>query len=440
METEASSTSLRYAWYVVFILILAYITSFLDRQILSLLVDPIRQDLGITDFQIGLLQGFAFALFYSLCILPAGWLTDRYNRRNLLVAGIFIWSLMTVACGLAKNYEQLFLARMGVGIGEAVLNPVAYSLICDYFPRRKWPAAIGVYSIGGAIGAGLAYVFGAGAASVTSALGTGEVWPLIGEVAAWQVPFLLVGAPGLIVALLCMTIAEPARGATDAVLHTSVRLWQFFRERWQLGVCYVFGIGLLNAISYANFSWIPAYFYRVHGWPTSRTAIYLGIMMLTFGTAGILSGGYGAMYLQRWFSDATLRLAMITSILLGPLCIAAALVANPWLSLALYAPVFYLMTSFVSLGPTSIQFVTPSQLRGRVTAFAMLGTNMLAISIGPASVAFVTDYVYQDDSMIDKSLAVAGAGLAVLASLFLWLGLSPYRSALRMAAESADRG
>ena len=143
-EEPVSKPPLRYAWDVIFILILAYITAFLDRQILSLLVEPIRADLGITDFQIGLLQGFAFALFYSICILPAGWMVDRFNRRNLLVVGIFIWSLMTVACGMSDNFTELFLARMGVGIGEAVLNPVAFSLICDYFPRKKWSAAIGV--------------------------------------------------------------------------------------------------------------------------------------------------------------------------------------------------------------------------------------------------------------------------------------------------------
>ncbi len=423
---------------MVFILILAYITAFLDRLILSLLVDPIREDLNISDFQIGLLQGFAFALFYSLCILPAGWLIDRYNRRNLLLAGIFIWSMMTIACGLSKNFEQLFLARMGVGIGEAVLNPVAYSLICDYFPKKKWPAAIGVYSVGGAIGAGLAYMFGAAAATVTLTMGAGQEFPIVGYVAAWQAPFIIVGAPGLIVVLLCMTIAEPIRGIQEAIRTTGEKLLPFFRERWRLCICYCLGIGLLNAFSYANFSWIPTYFDRIHGWPTNETAIYLGILMLTFGTAGILSGGYGAIYLQKYFRDSTLRLAMFTAILLGPLSVTAALISNPWISLALYAPVFYFMTAFVSLGPTSIQLVTPTEFRGRVTAFALLGTNILAISIGPVSVATVTDYLFHDDMMVHKSLAIAAGGLALFSALFLYLGLKPYRRALDLAAQKEE--
>ena len=429
-EKSGPDPSLRYPWYVVFILILVFITAFLDRQILSLLVNPIRAEIGITDFQIGLLQGLAFALFYSICILPAGWMVDRYNRRNLLVAGVFIWSLMTVACGMADNFTELFLARMGVGIGEAVLHPVAYSLICDYFPRKKWPAAIGVYSVGGGIGAGLAYVFGAAAATVTVKMGAGVDWPVVGHVAPWQMPFFVVGVPGLLVAGLCLTIAEPIRGAHEAVAQVAVRLSRFFRERWRLSICYIFGIGLLNAISYANFAWIPTYFERIHGWHTTRTAVILGIILLTFGTAGILAGGFGAAHLTRRYRDATLRLAMAISLLLAPLCVLAALVPNPWVALALYVPVFFFMTSFVSLGPTTIQLVTPAPMRGRVTAFALLGTNILAISLGPASVASVTDFVFRDDAMIHASLAISGGGLAVLSAIFLWLGLGPYRRAL----------
>ncbi|MFV0277025.1 MAG: MFS transporter [Parahaliea sp.] len=423
----------RYSWVVVLVLVLVFVTAFLDRQILSLLVDPIRVDLNISDSQVGLLQGFAFALFYSFCILPAGWLCDRYNRRNLLIAGVFLWTLMTIACGLAETYTQLFLARMGVGIGEAVLSPVAYSIICDYFPRRRWPFAIGVYSIGGALGAGLAYIFGAGATSAAMSVGDTLAVPVFGELRSWQLPFIIVGVPGLAVVFLCFVIREPARALRTTVLEAPVKLCRFFGDRVRLSICYCLGIGLLNAISYANFSWIPTYFRRVHGWETSTTAIYLGVIMLVFGTAGTFSGGMVAMWLQRKYQDATLRLAMWINILLGPLCILAALVPNPWVSLLLYAPVTYIMTSFVSLGPTSIQLVSPPYLRGQVTAFGLLGVNILAISLGPSSVALLTDVVYRDDTMIAYSLATAGGGLAATSTLFLWLALPAYRRSLLAA-------
>lgn len=150
-----------YAWYVVAVLLLAYTLSFIDRMILSLLVGPIRADLGISDTQMSLLMGFAFAIFYSVLGIPLGWLADRGSRRGLMVAGVAAWSVMTAICGLTRSYVGLFLARIGVGVGEATLSPAAYSLLGDYFPREKLGRAMAVYSIGVPLGSGIALVAGA---------------------------------------------------------------------------------------------------------------------------------------------------------------------------------------------------------------------------------------------------------------------------------------
>ena len=144
-----------YAWYVVGILMLAYTFSFIDRQILSLLVGPIRRDLAITDTQMSLLHGLAFAIFYTFLGLPIGRVVDSRSRRKVIIIGITVWSLMTAACGLANRFVTLFLARMGVGVGEATLNPAAYSLITDYFPKEKQGRAMGIYGMGIYMGAGL---------------------------------------------------------------------------------------------------------------------------------------------------------------------------------------------------------------------------------------------------------------------------------------------
>ena len=137
-----------YAWYVVAVLMFAYMVAFVDRQILSLLVQPIKRDLGVTDTQIGLLAGFAFAIFYSVLGVPIARLADRTNRKTLITVGVVLWSVMTAACGLTKTYWQLFLMRVGVGVGEATLSPAAYSMMADYFPPKKLARAIGVYAMG----------------------------------------------------------------------------------------------------------------------------------------------------------------------------------------------------------------------------------------------------------------------------------------------------
>ena len=199
-----------YSWYVVVVLTVAYMFSFLDRQILALLIEPIRQDLEITDFQISLLLGLAFGIFYTALGIPIGRLADRRSRRGIIAVGVTIWCLMTAACGLARNFSQLFLARIGVGVGEATLNPSAYSLISDYFPRQRRGRAISFYNMGVSLGAGVAMVVGG--QIIAFAFDTPRVTlPIVGELYAWQLVFLLVGLPGLLIAALMITVREPER-------------------------------------------------------------------------------------------------------------------------------------------------------------------------------------------------------------------------------------
>ncbi|MFY9571890.1 MAG: MFS transporter, partial [Blastocatellia bacterium] len=199
-----------YAWYVVGVLTLVYIFSFIDRQILSLLVRPIRRDLGISDFQMSLLMGFSFALFYTFFGLPLGRLADSRSRRTIIAAGFTVWSIMTAACGLARNFAHMLLLRMGVGVGEAALSPAAYSMITDYFPPRRRATAISVYSMGIYIGSGLAFIVGGLVAGAASAQETWDL-PLVGATRPWQVVFFIVGLPGVLLALLMYTVREPVR-------------------------------------------------------------------------------------------------------------------------------------------------------------------------------------------------------------------------------------
>ncbi len=198
------------AWTLTILLTLSYIVSFIDRQLLGLLVSPIKADLGISDLKMGLLLGLAFSLFYVTLGVPIGWLADRVNRRNLVIAGITLWCIMTAACGLSKSYGQLFLARVGVGVGEATLSPCALSLISDSFPPERRARAIGVYSIGVSVGGGLAYLLG-GALVQAVADAPPIDWPVLGEIRPWQSAFIIIGLAGLVVALLLTMVPEPAR-------------------------------------------------------------------------------------------------------------------------------------------------------------------------------------------------------------------------------------
>ncbi|MEO8453216.1 MAG: MFS transporter, partial [Gemmatimonadota bacterium] len=212
----------RAPWYLLGVLTLAYTFSFIDRQILNLLVAPIRRDLALTDFDMSLLQGFAFAIFYTLLGIPLGRLADRTDRRRLVAAGIALWSIMTVVCGAARTYGQLFVARIGVGVGEAALSPAAYSLIADSFPRERLGRAASIYNFGVHFGSALALIVGGAIVQQVSGPGLIDL-PLIGQIHRWQIVFWAVGLPGLLVALLALTIREPARAPRKESEQTSFR-------------------------------------------------------------------------------------------------------------------------------------------------------------------------------------------------------------------------
>src|SRR5262244_1984001 len=208
--SQTTDFRLNYAWYVVFVLMVCLTLSFIDRQILSLLVDLIERDLGISDTAIGWLQGPAFALFYTFMGLPVGWLVDRYSRRAIVAVGVIFWSVMTALCAVAGNFWSLFAARMGVGVGEATLGPAAMSLTTDSFPKEKLGGALSVYAMGIFIGSGLALIVGGAVTEAVKGM-PAVALPIVGSIASWRLTFLIVGLPGLLVGLLIYTVREPLR-------------------------------------------------------------------------------------------------------------------------------------------------------------------------------------------------------------------------------------
>jgi MFS family permease len=436
-NAEAPYPNPRYAWYVVVVLFLAYTSSFIDRIIMSLLVEPIKRDLGLNDTQFSLLHGFAFAIFYTLMGLPLGRLADRANRKRIISVGIFLWSLLTAVCGLAKTFTHLFLARIGVGIGEAALSPSAYSMISDYFPKEKRSVPISMYSMGVFFGGGIAFILGGYVVHLASGA-EDVVLPLLGTIRPWQLTFFIVGLPGLLIVLLMQTIKEPVRRDVVSLTESgsddrSIRATLSFVNRNKRAYLSVFvGFALLATASYGFFTWTPSFLIRTFGWEPSSAGYAFGLMVLSLGTGGTLLGGVLAdRALAKGKLDAKIRVAMYAgagTLIFG--CMAP-LMPNAPLALLFLAPTVVSIGFPVGLAPAACNFITPNQLRGQVIALYLFATNLIGLGIGPTVVAVITDYGFGDPGAVRYSLSIFAVVIASLALLSLKWGLGAYRERAR---------
>lgn len=425
-----------YAWYVVAVLLLAYTLSFIDRMILSLLVGPIRADLGISDTQMSLLMGFAFAIFYSVLGIPLGWLADRGDRKTLIAAGIASWSLMTALCGLSKGYLGLFLARMGVGVGEATLSPAAYSLLGDYFTREKLGRAMAVYSIGVPLGSGIALVAGALVVKFVTE-GPPMTLPWLGALEPWRVVFIVVGLPGLLVALLvALTVREPPRtgGAYGIAKGEFVA---FLRTHPTALASHFSGMSLVALVMYGAMAWIPQFLHRTYDMPVPVAGLWFGAATAICGACGLLLGGWMADRLyRRGFRDAHLRVIRLNAILLLPLFVGMALAPTAPVALTFMVVAMLIGTIHGGVAGAALQVVAPSRLRARVVALYFLVANLVGLGLGPTAIALVTDQVFGEDSALRYSLAIVTGIALPLSALILTLGLKPFARAVA-AAETA---
>ncbi len=435
-------TSLGYAWYVVIILTALYMLSFVDRTILSLLVGSIKRDLAISDTRIGLLQGLSFALFYTIMGLPLGRLADTRSRRNLIAAGVVVWSLFTGACSIAKSFWSLFFTRIGVGVGEAGLSPAAYSLISDYFPPERLGVAISVYYMGVFLGSALALLVGGMVVDTMARIHTVTL-PLIGTIASWRVTFLIVGAPGLLGALLVYTIKEPlrrnmlrnAQGKTAQVSFGQA-LGQM-GKRWQsLG-----GISLAmvfqSMANYALISWGPTYFLRVHGWTAGQSGRALAVILLVAGCGGMYTGGrLSDRWQRRGLNEAPMRvmvLGAIATVFLLP--VGTLLSDTRWTLAFLFAGVFALALP-MGISAAALQRIFPNQVRGMVSALYLFVLNIGGLSLGPLLPGVFNDYLFHNGKMIGYSLSITMGGAAVLMLITLLAAYRHYRGHYQMMVET----
>jgi MFS family permease len=442
MSAEAPAhtpQSLRYAWYVVGVLTFVYVFSFIDRQIFSLLVGPLRRDLHINDVQVSLLLGFSFALFFCLFGIPLGRLTDIYSRRLIIAVGLAAWSLFTAGCGLAHTFPQMLLLRMGVGAGEAALSPAAYSLITDYFPKNRLATAISVYSMGIYIGSGLSFLLGG---LVVRYASTHAAWtlPLVGAVRPWQLIFLMVGLPGIVLAPVIYMVREPATRSQRSVVPLR-QVFSYMTHNWRTVLLHNLGFALLSLSSYAGGSWVPEFLHRHFQWDIATAGMVFGANVILFGCLGITGAGRLADYLRsRGRSNATLLVGSAVAVLLVPVnCLAY--LGTPTLAVIMLAPSITLAAAPFGIAPAAIQEIMPPTMRGQASALYLLIVNLIGLGGGPTAVALCNQYIFKRDDAIQYSLALVSCVACALAAILLYSSLKPFLNSLaRLRTWSTEFG
>ena len=401
----------RYRMVVLAMLVLVYTFNFIDRQIVGILAVPIKADLGLTDTQLGLMGGLAFALFYTALGIPIAMLADRSNRTTIMTVALVFWSAMTAVCGYAQNFWQLFLARLGVGVGEAGGVAPAYSLVADYFPPHQRARALGVYSFGVPIGSALGIVFGG----------------FIAHHVDWRMAFIVVGIAGIVLApFFKMIVKEPQRGRYDgargggkpASLREVMRVLGSKRAFWGIS----FGASASSMMGYGLFFWLPSFFVRSHGMTLLEASMYFGTILLFGGIAGIWMGGW----LADRFGTAKRRMYAIIPavafVFTVPFYIGAVLTHSLPLAFVLFlVPV---ALGLVWLGPvlSSIQHVVPPQMRATASAVFLFINNLIGIGLGSVALGALSDALsgrYGENSL--RYAILAGTSFYLVAAVLFLL-------------------
>lgn len=423
-----------YAWGTIALLTLAYVSSFIDRYIFGLLTPQIKADLALTDTQLGMISGLAFAIFYATSAVFLGWLADHKRRTWIVGIGITIWSISTVACGLAKNYIQMFLARVGVGAGEATLSPCAMSMIADSFPREKRGAPIAVYTSALVIGAGVANLASAGVIEWTKSTASVAV-PLFGDLAPWQLAFLIVGLPGLLIAIPFMFWKEPKRRDDDGNVATisggnPVDTMSFLTKNWAPFFAVTAIVCTMTITAYAQGQWMPSTFERTWGWSTQLYGLVNGIVILAVSPATILFMGRFCDYLSgKGIQDAPYRILMLGLLIMTPTNILAPLMPDPRIAFAMLAINTVGIGTISAVGVTALLPLCPPNIRAQIVAVYYMMISMAGLLIGPIGVGWLSDNVFGEENL-RYAMALLPALFAVPMLALMFPGRGVYRRAI----------
>jgi MFS family permease len=441
MTSRMEMTKYSPPWLILTLLLCAVVISFIDRQLLGILVDPIRDTIGLTDFEIGILGGAAFFVPYFFGGIAGGWAVDRFNRTGVIALAVAVWSGMTSACGLASTYFHLFLARMGVGFSEGTLGPGVHSVLADTFDKKRLPMAMSFYTAAISLGSGISLAVG----GLVLAWAATRVWelPVIGTLHPWQVTFILVGLPGILLAPLIWALVrtppreQVANYSKDGLLSELVH---FGKKRLRLVILYTIAIGTLTGAKFSFQLWIPTLLIRVHHVPALEVGAILGGMFLTVGIAGSLVWGSVATYLaKRGREDASYITILVTAGVFALMVFLPPLMSTSFLVFLFFAPCLFFVQSCFGLGHAAVQLVTPTRLRGRVSA-AFNGTvNIIGTIVGPAGIGALSTFFFEDDQKLGLSIALMTGVMSAVGFFCLYFALKPYREAQALLISETEQ-
>jgi len=428
-SSTARASSSFAAWYAMGVLMLATLFSFIDRYIFNLLLPQIEHDLHLSDTKASLLQGVAFGIFYSVMAVPFGLLVDRTNRRNLVAVGITLWTVATILCGMSSSFSQLLAARVGVGVGEAVLMPAAMSIIVDLFPAERRGRALGIFTTAVFIGGGGSSLVGG---AVLAGFGARHlvVLPLFGAIAVWKAAFITVASPGLLVALLALTFREPPRQITPQMLearHSKSSILAYMRQH-PAPFYYVLGSHtIFTFVSFAFFPWVPTLFIRSYHVTGAQAGFAVGLGTLGMGIVGSLIAGWlGDRWTRQNRVGAKFRLTLLWWIGMVPTTILTVLSGNLVLAAVFFA-IYHMFNCFAyASASATMQDMVPDDLRGRTAAMWFLVTGVIGQGFGPLSTALVTDRIFHNQMDLRYSIIVVMVPSAIAGLLITWFGLRPY--------------
>ncbi len=386
------------AWYLVTLLTIAYIFSFVDKYIPALLVEPLKRDLDLSDTEMGLLLGPAFAVLYATLGLPMGWLADRFRRTTLVAMGVALWSLATAASGLAGSFGRLLLARVGVGIGDAALAPCAMSMISDSFPPARRGRPIALYVAAQSFGAGLAALGGAAVLGWANAQSEISL-PVFGIVAPWQFTFIAVGTPGLIVAALLLIMREPARETSALNSTTMSQTLRWLGARWPVYASLTAVVSVMTIVAYSQ-NWYAALWQRQWGWDITRFATWYGLALIILGPVTVnLTGWLSDRLCARGRTDGPVLIVMTGTLLLVPTGILTPLMPSGELAFLVWLCNLIGLSAVSAAAPVALLNITPGEMRGQVSALFYMIIMLTGLVVGPLAVGFFNDALFAGDNI-----------------------------------------
>jgi MFS family permease len=427
------------AWYAVVMMAVVVMFAQIDRSVMALMVQPMKRDLGLSDTQVSLLIGIAFTFFYVIVGPLMARVADRGFRKAVVASSLAVWSAATVACGLAQNFWQFFLGRAVIGGAESSSSPAALSMIADIIPRDRLPRAYAIYNSGFMAGGAIALTLGGLLLGMLHDFVPIQI-PGVGTIRNWQLVFVILGLPGLLVALIiALTVPEPQRRQGHKPKGYPLReVIAFLVESRAMHLPMLAGVLINSVQAFGTAAWLPAFYERTYGWGPATAGPLLGTVNIAASLVGLFFGAWMAERIGKRSDDANLRMLFLANFLSIPFYVIQPLMPSPWLALAFGAANLAVSSIGAAGYNSALQLSTPNAMRGQINALYLFAIAAIGGAFGPLLIALLTDNVGRSEADLRYVLVGFRLLLAPLDCFLIWLAIRPYALAYRRRIEAGD--